>query len=279
LVYLAQLPLFVAGLWLGIGAAMAAGLIAATTIAAVGGWLAATLFAGLYAAPAVVLVRQALLARRGPDGNAEWYPSGLLAACLTALGIATLAGVVVFLGGPSGLEAMLHQTLVPAVDRLIDERSTSQRWISVLTLVAPGAIAASWMVMTASSAMLAQGVLARFGVAWRPSPDLAALQLPSWVSALLAVAAGAAAIGGAVRFYGISVLIVLSVPFCLAGLAVLHTVVRRLPRPHVPLVAFYVLAALFGWPLLAITVLGVLEAPLGLKRRLAPPGSIGEGER
>jgi uncharacterized protein YybS (DUF2232 family) len=130
------------------------------------------------------------------------------------------------------------------------------------------------MVMTASNAVLAQGVLARFGAAWRPSPDLAALSLPMWFSALLAVAAVLAAVGGAARFVGVNMLIVLSVPFCLAGLAVLHTAVRRLPRPQVPLVAFYVLAGLFGWPLLAVAVLGVLDAPLGLRRRFAPPAPI-----
>jgi hypothetical protein len=67
------------------------------------------------------------------------------------------------------------------------------------------------------------------------------------------------------------VMIVLVIPFCLAGLAVLHTLVRRLPRPQIPLVAFYVLAGLFGWPLLVIAVLGLLDAPLGLRRRFAQP--------
>jgi hypothetical protein len=70
-------------------------------------------------------------------------------------------------------------------------------------------------------------------------------------------------------------LIVLSVPFCLAGLAVLHAAMRRLPHRQIPLVAFYVLAGLFGWPLLVITVLGVLDAPFGLRRRFAPSPLIG----
>jgi uncharacterized protein YybS (DUF2232 family) len=70
-------------------------------------------------------------------------------------------------------------------------------------------------------------------------------------------------------------LIVLSVPFCLAGLAVLHAAVRRLQYRQIPLVAFYVLAGLFGWPLVVITVLGVLDAPLGLRRRFAPLPTIG----
>src|ERR1700751_1199409 len=135
----------------------------------------------------------------------------------------------------------------------------------------PGAVAASWMAMTASNGVLAQGVLARFGKAWRPSPDLAALALPLWLSVLLALAATLALLGGAARFLGINLLIVLVIPFCLAGLAVLHTAVRRLPRPQIPLILLYVLAGLFGWPLLIIAILGMLDAPLGLRRRFAPP--------
>ena len=276
LAYLAQLPLFAAGLWLGVGSAAAAAIAASVGLLAVGGLIAAALFAGLYALPVALLVRQALLARGGPDGALEWYPPGLLAAWLTGFGLAALAGAVLFFGGPSGIEALLRDNLAPAVDRFVDQSGSSREALTgFLVLVAPGAIAASWMMMTASNAILAQGVLARFGAGWRPSPDLATLTLPMWLSALLVAAAALSAVGGPARFFGVNVLIVLSIPFCLAGLAVVHTAARRLPRPHIPLVAFYVLAGLFGWPLLVVTAVGVLDAPLGLRRRFAPPGSIG----
>jgi hypothetical protein len=272
LAYLAQLPLFAAGLWLGVGAAAIAGVTACVALLAAGGLLAAALFAGLYAVPVILLVRQALLARRGPDGGYEWYSPGLLTAWLTGLGLVALAGAVLFLGGPNGIERLLHDALAPAIDRFVDESGSSREALTaLLALVIPGTVAASWMMMTASNAFLAQGVLARFGLAWRPSPDLAALSLPVWLTVLLAVAAALAAFGGAARFCGVNLLIVLSVPFCLGGLAVLHTAVRRLPRPQIPLVAFYVLAGLFGWPLLVVAVLGVLDAPLGLRRRFAGP--------
>lgn len=283
LVYLAQLPLFAAGLWLGVGAAATAALTASAVLLAASDFVAAALFAGLYAAPVVVLVRQALLARKGPGGAIEWYPPGLLAAWLTGLGLAAFAAALLLAGGPDGIEAMLRGALAPAVGHFADETGAGRdALIDALVLVVPGVAAASWMVMTASNATLAQGVLARFGAAWRPSPDLAALSLPMWIPGLLAVAALAAAVGGPgwflgvnMRFLGVNVMILLMIPFCLAGLAVLHTLARRLARPQVPLVAFYVLAGLFGWPLLVIAVLGVLDAPLGLRRRLAPPRSIG----
>jgi hypothetical protein len=276
LAYLAQLPLFAAGLWLGLGGGAAAAGVASGVLLAVGGLSAALAFAALYAAPIVVLVRQSLLARRAPDGAVEWYPPGLLTAWLTALGLLAFFGAIAFFGGPSGVEPLLRDLLAPAIDRLAgDSRSNLDGLTHTLALIAPGAVAASWMTMTASNAILAQGVLARFGKAWRPSPDLAALTLPLWLSGALAAAAMLSLMSGPARFYGINMLIVLSVPFCLAGLAVLHAVVRRLRHRQIPLAAFYVLAGLFGWPLLVITVLGVLDAPLGLRRRFAPLPSIG----
>jgi hypothetical protein len=114
-------------------------------------------------------------------------------------------------------------------------------------------------------------VLARFGVSWRPSPDLASLTLPTWVPVLFGIAAAAMAGGGTARFLGINVTIVLAIPFCLAGLAVLHTLARRLQRPQIPLVTVYVLAGLFGWPLLVIAILGLLDALFGLRRRFVRP--------
>src|SRR5207302_1369296 len=64
LVYLTQLPLFFAGLWFGVAAAAIAGLSGAAVLFAASDLLAAAIFAALNAVPVVVLVRQALLARR-----------------------------------------------------------------------------------------------------------------------------------------------------------------------------------------------------------------------
>jgi hypothetical protein len=50
---------------------------------------------------------------------------------------------------------------------------------------------------------------------------------------------------------------------------VLHAVARRFPRPAVTLTVFYLLAGVLGWPLLLIALLGLLDSPLGLRRRFA----------
>src|SRR5438270_8705668 len=117
LVYLAQLPLFAAGLWLGTGASSLAGLLAALILASAGILLAAALFAALNVVPVVLLVRQSLLARTGPGDAVEWYPPGLMTAWLTGLGLAAAVVMIVFLGGPQDMKAALRAVLAPAFDR------------------------------------------------------------------------------------------------------------------------------------------------------------------
>jgi Predicted membrane protein (DUF2232) len=276
LVYLAQLPLFLAGLWGGVNAAALAGLAASVILLGASNSMAVGLFAAVNVVPVVLLVRQALLARPAADGTVEWYPPGLLTAWLTGLGLAGIVGGVLLLGGPDSVQASVREALAPALDRLFEQDAPERQDLAgVLAMIMPGIVAISWMVMTVSNGMLAQGLLARFGWSWRPSPDLAALSLPLWVPAILLVAAAATALSGIARFLGINVLIALSVPFCLAGLAVLHAMARRLPRPAVLLAGFYVLAGLFGWPLLIAMFLGLLDSAVGVRRRLPALRSIG----
>ena len=168
------------------------------------------------------------------------------------------------------MQAALREALAPALDCLLGQITPElDEFLAFVAFILPGIVATSWMVMTASNGSLAQGLLARFRVSWRPSPDLAALGLPMWIPVLLAFASGATLLGGTARFIGVNVLIVLAVPFCLAGLAVLHTVARRFPRPAVTLVTFYLLAGVLGWPLVLIALLGLLDSPLGLLWRFA----------
>jgi hypothetical protein len=273
LVYMTQLPLFVAGLWLGAGAAALAGVSATLLLLATNDLWGAAIFAALNAVPVAILVRQALLARRGSDGSLVWYPPGLLTAWLTGLAIVGMAGALLLLGGPHSLEAALRTVIAEALDRLAREPLPERDQIAAaLAVMVPGIIAASWMLTTIGNAALAQGLLARFGANWRPSPDLAGLGLPLWMPAALGVATAATLFAGAPRFIGINLMIALFVPFCLAGLAVLHAAARRLASPAMALAAFYTTAMLFGWPFLVVAVVGLLESWLGLRRRLAPHG-------
>jgi Predicted membrane protein (DUF2232) len=278
LVYLTQLPLFVAGLWLGAGAAAVAG--ASGTLVLLGAYdlLGAAIFAALNAGPVTLLVRQVLLARRRPDGSFAWYPPGLLTAWLTGLALAGIAAAVLLLGGPDGLQAGLREMVAQVLDRIASRPVPNRELVAeALATIIPGVVAASWMVTTVANGALAQGLLARFGANWRPSPPMAALALPVWLTVALAGAAALTIFPGAPRFIGLNMTIVLFVAFCLGGLAVLHAAARRLSQPTMALVSFYTVATLFGWPFMIVAVLGLLESWLGLRRRLAPQGAPIDG--
>jgi hypothetical protein len=278
LVYLTQLPLFVAGLWLGVGAAAVAGLSGTLVLLAASDMLSAGIFAALNAGPVVLLVRQALLARRRSDGSFAWYPPGLLAAWLTGLALAGIAAAVLLLGGPDGLHATLRDMVAGVLDRISSRPVPNREHVAeALAMIVPGVVAASWMVTTVANAALAQGLLARFGANWRPSPQMALLGLPIWPTAALGLAAAAAIFPGASRFVGLNMMLALLVAFCLAGLAVLHAAARRLSQSTMALIFFYTVATLFGWPFMAVAVLGLLESWLGLRRRLAPQGANTDG--
>jgi hypothetical protein len=276
LVYLAQLPLFIGGLWGGVTVAALAGLTASLMLLIASNLMAVIMFAGLNVVPVILLVRQALLARTGADGTIEWYPPGLLTAWLTGLGLTAIIVMLLLLGGPDDIQAAVREILAPALDRLFDEGTPGRSELArLLAMIMPGVVVVSWMVMTLTNGSIAQGLLTRFGVGWRPSPALAAVELPGWFLVLLLLAATATGFRGTMRFVGVNVIIILTVPFCLAGLAVLHTIAHRFSRPTVPLVGAYVLIGLFGWPLLVVIFLGLLDTSLRLRRHIRLPRSIG----
>jgi hypothetical protein len=267
---LAQLPLFLAGLGLGLGGAAIACASALVVLFVVADVADALLFAALNAIPVILLTRQALLARRSAEGEVEWYPPGQLTAWLAAFALLGLGIAILALGGPHGLETLIRRAVDPALSQLTDAPAAERAALArVMASVIPGITAASWMVMTATNGVLAQGVLARFGVNWRPSPDVAALTLPVWLPLIAAAAMAAMLFGPEARFVGLNVLIALFVPFCLAGLALFHALARQYPRPTVPLAIFYVMAGLFGWPLFIAAIIGLIDAAVGLRRRFA----------
>ena len=149
LVYLAQLPLFMCGLWGGVAVAALAGLAASLLLLIASNLTAAIMFAGLNVVPVILLVHQALLARTGADGAIEWYPPGLLTAWLTGLGLTSIIVTLLLLGGPHDIPAEMREILAPVLDRLFDEATPGRNELAhLLAMIIPGIIVVFWMVMT-----------------------------------------------------------------------------------------------------------------------------------
>jgi hypothetical protein len=279
LVYLVQLPLFAAGLSLGAKGVLLAGGTATLVTGLAGGSLSALLFFLVEALPAVLLVFQALRWRQDEGGAVSWCPPGRLVLWLVGIGTAALLAAAIWLSlAPEGFRGIMRGFLAGQLDSLVgqpaaEQTSRTDALAETLSAFFPAIATGSWLVMTTINGVLAQGVLARFGLAMRPAPDIATLSLPRWPSVLLAGAVLAAIVApGDLGYLGANLVPVLAIPFFFVGLAVLHAVARRHAGRIIILVPTY-LALLLGWPILLVAACGIIDQWFGLRQRFAasPP--------
>lgn len=273
----APLPLFAAGLGHGLTAVVVAAIAATAAVAFAAGWARAGLYAVTDAVLVVGMVRFALLNRPTTDGGTEWYPPGYILAGLTLYGVAAFVGLALMLGsGEQGLEASLSEFLDGFRQALAGSgqaNPAAERVLATLKRVIPSLVIGWWIIIMAVNAVLAQKILVRVGHALRPSPDLAATSPPAWLLAVAVAATAVALVGsGWPGFVATNVALILCVPYLLTGLAVIHAVSGRWNGRLAILIAMYLLLVLFGWPLVVVTGLGMLEHWVGLRQRFAGPG-------
>lgn len=281
LVYFADLPLFMAGLGLGPQVMAISGAVGFMIAGLIGGGLAATIFAMTQALPAWLVVRQILLQRSpgitgGGDeeeeqkGNVEWFPIGDTLCWLTMLAAAALvAAAMAGLSRGEGLSILISDNLEQLLQAMAPQWDPGQRAeiVAIMVPMFPGAIGASWLVMTIVNATLAQGILVRWSTPIRPTPSYSGLQLPQWISWPLIAAALLALLGsGEMEYTGRNLAMILAVPFFFLGLAVIHTWAQRTPYTGPALVAFYLVLILSGWAALIVAGIGVFELWSGLRR-------------
>jgi len=212
----------------------------------------------------------------------EWYPASHLLVWLTGLG---LLGVAAFMAAPEGLvgggvehEFVESAALLAGPDADPDIRDGLRQ---AAQMVVPAVWATRLMGAALVNAALAQALLLRSGLAIRPSPAYTEVELPAKAGNLFAAGLGVAFLAalmleGKAGEFGLCALIVLTVPFLLVGLAVVHMAVRRLPARWLLLSVFYVVAVMSGWFWPLIVVLGLVEHWVGVRRRIAARPSRGE---
>lgn len=287
-VYVAPLPLFLVGLSLGPGAGMVAGLSGVAVAGALGGVVAAVMYAFIHALPACLASRQALARRLGPDGAPGWYPPGAILCSLSLLAAAALLASSIasnVLG--SGTEAIVASHLERGFRIMVPQLGPAEREAIVdrLTPMFPGAVGASWMMMAIVNGVLAQALLVRMGLSQRPRLPFADLWLPAWASWPLVGFALASLLGAdELRYLGRNGAMIAAVPYFLLGLAVAHAFARWRGLPVLPLVVFYLVVVISDWAKLLVAGFGVAEHWVGLRSRLSgrsparrPGGSAGDG--
>jgi|SRR5262249_55082964 len=262
LFYLAPLPILIAAL----GFSHIAGLIAAVTATAVIALLSGVVF---IAVPVIAfgawwLGYLALLARPAANGSGalEWYPVGRLVLWAAVIGALVVAAAVPNFGtDQASLQAALRKTY----ERILGDQPV----IDVLVVAVPPAAAVFATITILLNLWLAARIVKISGRLTRPWPDLAALALPASSSALLALAVAGSFLPDLAGIISGSFAASLLMAFAILGFAVLHAVTRGMTSRPFVLAAVYAAAALIGWPVLAVSILGLADTAFDIRGRIA----------
>jgi len=281
LFYLAPLPLMVAALGWGPLSATIGGIAAATGLGAIFGLPYCIAFVITVALPAWWLGHLALLGRpmdHGiPSGNGaspvapdlEWYPVGRILLWITGFAALTTMAALLTLGTDA---ATITGALRRGLLRIIGPRETApagetEQWIDALVTIAPAAAAIVAMMTLTLNLWLAARITATSGRLHRPWPDLKSAALPPMTLAALCVAIAFTFSGGLLAILAQIVTAALMMAYALTGFAVLHTLTLALKSRALWLGATYAIVVVFGWPVLAMVVLGLADAIFGFRRR------------
>ncbi|MDE2065238.1 MAG: hypothetical protein KGJ00_22775 [Bradyrhizobium sp.] len=273
LINLAPLPLMVVGLvWGPLGAAVG-GAVATVVIASLFGLSYCGVFAVANALPAWWLAHLALLARpradaaaAGPDEALEWYPVGRILLWIVVFATIITATMLMMMGSDA---ASIHNTIRRGWDDLFESSglALNESTLDALVVIAPIGAEMAVVAMLTLNLWLAAKIAATSGRLHRPWPDLKTMALPKVTVAALVAAAAFCFSGGLLSILAQVMTAGLSVAYAMAGFAVLHTLTLTMKSRALWLGCAYAVVAGFAWALIAVALLGIADALLGLRER------------
>ena len=262
LFYIAPLPVFIATLgWRHVAGLIAAACATATVTIVSGAFFLAVpviSFAAWWLGYLALLSRPAA----HPEGEVEWYPVGRL-----VLWAAMMGTLVVFAAVPNfGTDQQTVQAgLRKSYDRILRDPSL----VDLLVIAAPPAAAAVTTLLNVLNLWLAARIVRISGRLARPWSSLSALALPPQAWGLLVIALGGSFLpdlfGILCGVWAASLIIV----FAILGVAVLHWTTQGMGLRTLLLASVYASAAVLGWPLLLIALLGLAENMFNIRARIA----------
>lgn len=285
LAFLAQIPIYVAGLGWRWPAALGAGAVGALASFLAAGLPLAFFYFLFVVLPPVLITRAALWWRGDAGDDGEWYPPGRLLLWLAGVG----AGIPMFLlviasmaqGSTDAVvstfvaDLMAREEVAPQVETLRQQLSPPGEVLSnedlavLIGQIAPIVTCLFWTVISGFSGLMAHWAMVRSGRSVRPAIDPASVHLPR---IYLVIAAGMllaplvlpGLLGLAASFPATVALI----PYFFLGLAVVHDISRAWPARGATLALFYLLLAFFPIIATAPTILGLTEQVIELRRRI-----------
>jgi hypothetical protein len=281
LFYLAPLPIMIAALGWSHWAGLVAAAVATAILAGVLGPIASFIFLGTIGAPAWWLGYLALLGRPVADRDGprvEWYPIERLVLWAAIVGAALVACALTSFGTDgdavtAGLTSMLDRFFRVQLGLSADEPlrfpglDHADHLIGFLVAVLPPAAAIVGTLTQIGNLWLAGRIVKISGRLARPWPDLSALSFPPIAAALFGVAIVATYAAGFPGLIASLLSATLAIAFALVGFAVLHTLTRGMRGRSLLLSGTYVVIGLFGWPVLIMTLVGLVETLFGLRAR------------
>ena len=280
LFYLAPLPLMVAAIGWGPLCASLGGIAAAVGLGALFGLPYCVAFAVTVALPAWWLGHLVLLSRQvGPtapqaaeppiEPALEWYPVGRI--LLWIAGFATLTTIAALLTIGTDAETITG-TLRRGLMRLLraaepQSSGETDQFVGALVRILPaGATIVAMMTLTLNL-WLSTKVTATSGRLRRPWPDLMTAELPPMTLVALCIALAFCFTGGLLAIVAQIATAALMMGYALTGFAVLHTLTLALKSRTFWLGSTYAVVVVFGWPVIAMVILGLADAVFGLRER------------
>jgi hypothetical protein len=291
--FLAPLPIVIATLGWGLDMGALAVIVAGATVAGLVAPTSGLLFCLLIALPTWILSyltlqrRDWLFPRSRIDGDKAWFSVGSLVVVAALFGVllgaAQLISFVVSYGGyQQGIEAIAAE-LVPSLTEAVDGVTSLPGGLSIQDLAAlftrllPAALATICTLMFCVSlygGARAVQLSQRLQRPWSDLPETLVLPPPLGI-ALVACGILAVAAHGLVAHFAWILLGPLGCAYVMQGLAVIHSMSRRLPARVPVLIILYLVTWLFSpicAPLLAM--LGLVESALSLRARRAAAANV-----
>jgi hypothetical protein len=199
----------------------------------------------------------------------EWYPVGRILLWISGFAALTTMAALLTLGTDAAAitGAMRRGLLRIMGPRDIASTDETEQWVDALVTIAPAAAAIVAMMTLTLNLWLAARIAATSGRLHRPWPDLKSADLPPMTLAALCVAIAFCFTGGLLAILAQIVTAALMMAYALTGFAVLHTLTLALKSRALWLSGTYAIVVVFGWPVLAIVVLGLADAVFGIRQR------------
>jgi hypothetical protein len=274
LFYLAPLPILIAAMGWSHWAALVAAVVASAGLASIFGPIYFISFMVGIGLPAWWLGYLALLARPDAAGNLEWYPVGHLVFWAATISAAIVIGAMLTIGADaetfrtslrSGLERIIARGEATPADRA----SLPDRLLDFLVAALPPAAAVLTTITDLVNLWLAERIARISGRLCRPPSELSAMRFPPYAPALVGIAFVATFLPGMASISAGVLTASLMMAYAVLGFAVLHSVTRGMASRPFTLGGAYAVVLMLGWPVLALSMLGLADTAFDFRGRAA----------